>query len=73
VGFIEMTEVIRQVKCTVDDFVQPKVIQALLTIILTLVLAFLVAYGRDVPEWYKLAWFTLLGVYMELPGKNVEI
>lgn len=67
-----MSEAIKQVKCTIDDFTEAKTIQALLTIILTVVLALLVVNNQVVPEWFKLAWFTLLGVYMELPKRDAK-
>lgn len=67
-----MTDAIERVKCTIDDFTKASTVQALLTIVLTVVLAVLVIKGVEVPEYVKYAWFALLGVYMELPGKSKE-
>lgn len=65
-----MTETIRQARCAIDDLTKASTIQALLTVILTIVLAVLVINHGFIPEWLKYAWFALLGVYMELPSPN---
>jgi len=69
-----MTETIRQAKCIVDDFTKPATVKAIITVVLTIVLGYMVATHIEVPEWFKLAWFTMIGVYMELPNpfKNTE-
>ena len=66
-----MTETIRQAKSVIDELTEAKTIQALLVLIITITLAVMVVNGTAIPEWLQFAWFTLLGVYMELPQRKL--
>lgn len=67
-----MTEAIKQANTLVCDITSAKSVQAMITLIVTIGLMSMVVMGRDVPEYMLYAWFAMIGVYMEMPGKKLS-
>lgn len=65
-----MTETIKQAKSTIEELTDARTVQALITIILTVAIAFMLVSNREVPENLLYGWFAMVGVYMELPRKK---
>lgn len=64
-----MTEAIQKAGTVVGELTSARSVQAVVTIIVTLALMFLVVSARPIPDFLLYAWFALLGLYMEMPGK----
>lgn len=65
-----MTEVIKQAQSTIEELTSARTVQAIVTLIVTLALMTMIVLEREVPESLLYAWFALIGLYMELPGKS---
>ncbi len=65
----KMTEAIKEAVNSLEILISPRGVQAIITVLVTITLLWLVANGNDVPEDLLYAWFVLLGLYMELPKK----
>lgn len=63
-----MTEVIKDSASTLSELTGAQAVQAMLMLIVTITLMIMIVLGRDIPEFLTIAFFTLLGVYMELPS-----
>lgn len=64
-----MTDAIKQANTAICDWTSAKSVQAMITIIVTIALTVMWILGRDVPEYMLYAWFAMIGMYMEIPGK----
>lgn len=64
-----MPEVIKQPISVISQLTGAQAVQAVLMLLITITLMILIVLERDIPEFLTIAFFTLLGVYMELPSK----
>lgn len=64
-----MTESIKEAVTTIDQLTSARSVQALITVIVTIALMAMFLLERTIPEPMIYAWFALLGLYMEMPGK----
>lgn len=68
-----MTDTIVKAGDTVHQLISQKGVQALVTVIVTCGMIGMLILGITPPEYLIYAWFMLLGVYVELPGKNEAV
>lgn len=68
-----MPEVIKQHASAISELTGAQAVQAMLTMIVTVTIMILLVLDRDVPQFLLLAFFTLLGIYMELPKNRVPV
>lgn len=61
-----------EAKNTIDQLTSARAVQALVTIIVTIALMTMFILERAIPEPMIYAWFALLGLYMEMPGKTKQ-
>lgn len=66
-----MTDQIIEAGDTVHQLVSSKGVQAMIAIIVTIALMAMLLLEKPIPDWTLYAWFALLGLYMELPGKAI--
>lgn len=63
-----MTEIIKDSTSTISQLTGAQAVQAMLMLVVTITLMVMIVLGRDIPEFLTIAFFTLLGIYMELPS-----
>lgn len=64
-----MTDTIIEAGDTVHQLISSKGVQAMVAVIVTIALMTMLVLERPIPDFALYAWFALLGLYMESPGK----